>query len=63
MEIEYEIEGTITFKIDTYVYGKNEEEALKKIKEELEEYYRLKVIGSYALTDTVKMDIDAFEVF
>lgn len=63
MEENYNIYGKITLNIDFDIYGINEEDALIKAKELLEDYFRLNVNNVPYLSDHgVEMDIDACEI-
>lgn len=60
MEENFNICGKITLNIDFDIYGINEQDALNKAKELLDDFYRLNTSGSYH--DNFELDIDACEI-
>lgn len=59
--MEYNINGTISFDISIDIEASSEEEALKKAKEQLKDYYHLDVIGANHFPEKVEMDLYAEE--
>lgn len=60
--MEYNIYGNISFRVDFDIEAATEEEALKKAKEQLEDYYHLNVLGADHDRESVNLDINAIEL-
>ncbi|MBO6184222.1 MAG: hypothetical protein J6O88_05930 [Chryseobacterium sp.] len=59
--MEFNIHGKISFRVDFDIEAETEEEALKKAKEQLQDYYHLNVTGADHEKESVVIDIDSSE--
>ena len=57
----FNVFGTITITIDQDIEAKSKEEALEKIKEELDDFYHLSVHGAPHLIEKTIYDVDIAE--